>query len=512
MRAAEHGRAYTGASPTRRSLRGWSIAAGDADADTLPDLPMLRARSRDLYRNNSIARGAIDSLQLNTVGAGLKCQVRIDSDVLGMDDDEAEEWERDTEHRFRTWAESTDCDSARSLNFGSLQQLAELSVLMSGEIFALLPMIDRGGSSSLTVNLIEADRVCNPDHRTDDDRLQAGIETDRHGAPIAYHIRTKHPGAVYGFDARWDRVRAYGTRSQRRNVLHLYRPERPGQRRGTPVLAPVIEILKQLGRYTEAELMAAVVGAMYTVFVRTDYSGESAHGIYGAGAGGSDLEYALANGGVVELDEGQSIEIANPGRPNQAYGQFEESLTMNLAGGLGIPYEVLRKRFQSSYSASRGAIIEAAKLFNVRRSLLANYFCQPVYEEWLNEQVLLGNIRAPRFLSDPLMRKAYCGTKWIGPSQGQLDPVKEVKAADMKVASGYSTRADETAALTGGDYDRNMRQRRKELRMEHPNGVPEDSAAQPPGAPEPERPPQSIKAGYHTHATLATSSNQQLYS
>ncbi len=44
--------------------------------------------------------------------------------------------------------------------------------------------------------------------------------------------------------------------------------ERPGQRRGVPVLAPVIEALKQLGRYTDAELVAAVVSGLFTVFVK----------------------------------------------------------------------------------------------------------------------------------------------------------------------------------------------------------------------------------------------------
>ena len=44
--------------------------------------------------------------------------------------------------------------------------------------------------------------------------------------------------------------------------------ERIGQRRGVPFLAQVIEALKQLGRYTDAELVAAVVSGMFTVFIR----------------------------------------------------------------------------------------------------------------------------------------------------------------------------------------------------------------------------------------------------
>ena len=64
--------------------------------------------------------------------------------------------------------------------------------------------------------------------------------------------------------------------SGRRNVLHLYRKKRPGQTRGVPYLSGIIEIVKQLGEYTQAEVDAAVNAAFYTVFVTTpDGSGLS---------------------------------------------------------------------------------------------------------------------------------------------------------------------------------------------------------------------------------------------
>ncbi|MCH5894346.1 phage portal protein, partial [Salmonella enterica] len=70
---------------------------------------------------------------------------------------------------------------------------------------------------------------------------------------------------------KWERIPAYGKKTGRRNVLHVMQDwERPGQRRGVPVLAPVIEALKQLGRYTDAELVAAVVSGLFTVFVKTE--------------------------------------------------------------------------------------------------------------------------------------------------------------------------------------------------------------------------------------------------
>lgn len=57
-------------------------------------------------------------------------------------------------------------------------------------------------------------------------------------------------------------------------------------------------------------------------------------------------------------------------------------------------------------------------------------FCQPIYEEWLSEAVAKGRIKAPGFFTDPIIKDAYCSAEWTGPSAGQLDPTKEVEAAE----------------------------------------------------------------------------------
>jgi capsid protein len=64
-------------------------------------------------------------------------------------------------------------------------------------------------------------------------------------------------------------------------VIHLLDVDRIAQTRGVPMLAPVIEALKQLDRYAEAELMAAVVSAFFTVFIKTDGDGSPVEGLAG---------------------------------------------------------------------------------------------------------------------------------------------------------------------------------------------------------------------------------------
>lgn len=132
---------------------------------------------------------------------------------------------------------------------------------------------------------------------------------------------------------------------------------------------------------------------------------------------------------------------------------------------LEIPADLLLKSFNASYSASRAALLEAWKAFKMRREWFANDFCKPIYEIWLSEAVALGRIQAPGFFSDPLIRAAWLGSDWIGPSQGQLDPTKEISAEILANQHGYSTHEQSTIRLNGGQWEANMNQLKRENEM-----------------------------------------------
>ena len=250
-------------------------------------------------------------------------------------------------------------------------------------------------------------------------------------------------------------------------MLHIMTRERIGQRRGVPFLAPVIESLRQLGKYTDAELIAAVVSGMFTVFVeKEDASGDEAIGSMIPEEQQIDEEdetsLEMGPGVIMDLNPGEHIHDTNPGRPNSNFSMFVEAICQQIGAALEIPYELLVKRFNSSYTASKGALEEAWKMFRMYRAWLATDFCQPIYEEWLTEAVAKGRIEAPGFFSDPLIRKAYCRAEWNGPAKGILDPVKEVSAAEKRVQNGFSTRSSETMEMTGGDYFSNTDQLKQE--------------------------------------------------
>lgn len=485
-----------GASTTKRSMRGFEADSQSPQQDIDYNLKILRERARVLEMTSPLAAAAVNTTVTKTIGSGIYVKPCIDYEYLGISKEEAEEWEHAAEREFLLWSESKHCDASCVHNFYEMQELAFRGMASNGDSFTLIKYKNPCSFMpyEMRLQVVESDRVCTPYGGSEQcetynfnvvegkakngNRVISGIEIDDDGKKVAYYICNRYPDEylrLYNKMREWKRVEAYGKQTGNPNVLHLYKATRASAYRGVPLLAVAIEPLKQLTRYSEAELMAAVVSSMFTVFVTTNGSG-AVNPLSGmanpfAGVGGiqgaqpeeqkrSNVdEISMGNGAITMLENGEKIEIANPSRPNSNYDAFTLSIFKQVGASLQIPYEVLLKSYTSSYSASRAALLEAAEVFKTYRTCFVDDFCQPIYEMWLAEAVAKGRIKAKGFFSDPLIRKAWCGAKWNSSATVPiLDPTKEVEAAKMRVEEGFSTREAETVALNGSDYRTNVQQ------------------------------------------------------
>ena len=473
--------AYKGASMDRSALAGWNIPRGAPDDLAARDLPTLRRNAADLERNNPLAAGAISTKVSGVVGTGLKLQASIDREALGLSDEAADAWEAGAERFWGIWSGSKDCHVQGQLNFAQQQELAWRCTLSAGDHFVQLATAEASALPfRLALQHIAAARVSNPQNRSDTDTLSQGIERSPAGRRIRAHVLDRHPealrtrtGIAWG-GGQWMPVEFYDA-AQRPLLLQLYRPTFADQTRGMPDLTPVIEPLKQLDRYSDAEIDAAVKNAIWAVLVKTST------GVGMAGMGIDDwasTRKQYYQDAPVAVREGQSHVLGlfpdddvisfDPNRPNAGYEGFIQAAFANIGNALELPRDVLTKAFQSSYSAARAALLQFWVYVIGRRTWLAADFCQPVYAAFIDEMVAFGYLVAPGYFADPLIRAAYLGSEWVGDAQGQLDESKAVDAARGRVELGISTLRRETAALTGDDYDKVRRQRDKEIRQSGP--------------------------------------------
>ena len=484
----------------------WSVVPRDVNSDTLRGLPRQRAESRDLVATNPIAAGAIATNVNRIVGTGLVPVPEPDRRVLGWSEDQAAEFKEDWQREFSVWADSSDCMLEGAGNFYDWQALVLRSRFESGDCLTVLPEEAPTATQPyrLRLQLIEGDRCGNPNGASDTAEVVAGVRRDtRTGRTRAVHIYDRHPNAIVAtkagkgaYTGQWFDVMGA---SGRWRVLHHLRPTRPEQVRGMPYLAPVIQTLKDLGRYTEAEITAAVISAFFTVFIETQGGAGPApvFGMAGAAPGGSaapadDATIALAPGAIVGLNKGEKASFADPARPNPNADAFLMGMFKLIGVGLNLPVELLIKHFQSSYSASKAALLDAWFHFRTERAWLVGNACQRVYETLMAEAVADRRIAAPGFFADPLMRWAYTRAAWHGDSQGSINPKDEVEAYRSAVDGRLMTLERAEWELFGTDWGRTYDTKLREQRRMVADGIaPVARAGAPAAAPAPSASPSS---------------------
>ena len=443
-----------GASTRKNAFREFDDNLYSADEDIGDNKEILMARSRQLYMGNAIAVGAIRKMRTNIIGTGIKLKPKINKKILELSDEEADEIQNRIQTIWELWANSTECDSERQSNFYQLQSLAFITQLIDGECFVLLPLKESNNDFfELKIKLIDSARCVTPYSSNVD--AKNGVELNAAGEVVAYwFINDK-------LSLQPKRIQVTG-KNGRRNILVLMEKERIGQRRGVPLLAPVIEMLSQITKFTNAELMNAVVSSMFSVFITSDLNANPISDLFQEKQSEKENNYSLGSGTIMELEPGQDVKFAEPTRPNTQFDNFLFSMCKQLGAALEIPVEVLLSNFNASYSASKASLEEVWKMYLMRRSWIVANFCQPIFEEWLDEAVAKGYIKLKGYFDNPLIRKAYQQAEWYGETQSQLDPYKEVKAAELRIATGISTVAREARAINGSDWKDNIEQRKIE--------------------------------------------------
>lgn len=445
---------YSGASVVPKELSTWLPLLGSPDADLLPELGALMARSRDLARNHGIAASSLQTLTDNVVGYGLRLSAMPDYRALGRDKQWAHDWARNVESYWRSWSTSVACDATQQMNFAGLTALMFRSLLLNGDAVALaLWLPDRMGQFATTLQLIESDRLSNPDHTPATETLRGGIRMDAYGAPLGYYIRKTHPGdwwLGYGFGSgEWEYISAF-TEWGRRRVIRLHDMDRTGQTRGKPLFAPVLEQFKMFDHYQRVELQSAIVNALVAATLETPMDAASIAELIGGDPGAylankNEYRVHLRGGAVIPLYPGDVMKPFTPARPASQYPSFVNTVLRHIATALNLPYELLVKDFsQTTYASARAAIEEFRRYVHPKRAALAAQWADAVYELWLEEAIDKELVEAPGFYE----KKAfYLKSKWLGPGRSTIDPVKEAQASQLRLQNGLSTLEIECAEL-----------------------------------------------------------------
>jgi lambda family phage portal protein len=456
----------------------WRPPLASADVSVLRDARMVRARARDLVRNNPIAKNAVRMNRDAVSGSGLKLALAIDWRTLGLSDIEAAaEWQDHVTRLWEAYAEGVDfaADARRLRTFSQLFMLADQTDYVDGECLAVIEMKPSALGYQTCLNLIDIDRLENPNGRFDDERLRAGIERDVYGEPVAYHIREGHPSDVASLKGlAWKRVERQ-TPWGRPIVLHSFEHQRPEMTRGISEFASAIVPMKMLSKYTETELQSAIAQAGYAAVIKTELDWASAMAVIGAqaksmGTGNplSDIvsahtlaaadyakkrEIRYQGVDIPHLLPNESLEVIRPSHPNSVFADFENAFIRQLAAGLGVEAHELGKNYREvNYSSARAALLAVWRTYLTRRRRLVAQIAMPFFGAWLEEAVALGAVPLPKGVASFQAAKPYLvrGT-FIAWGKPMIDPLKERQGQQLGVQMGVETLED-IAADSGRNW------------------------------------------------------------
>lgn len=488
--------AYEAASFAHKDLADWIPRSVSGQSGLSNEREFISDRVQDIARNDGWGSASM-SRQLDlVVGSGWRASVDLPAATLNLGDDEADELGDAFEEAFADYANDPGfwCDAQRQGPMARVLGLFYRHRISDGEGFAELCWDEnRGGDYSTFVKVIDPDRISNPFDEADTADQRAGVQLDEHGAATGYWVRTSHPDDDYLWGSGspdWVLVERE-TEWGRPVMLHAFEAECAGQFRGSSPLAPILRKLKQMVRYDEAELQAAMVNAVLAAFITSPGD----HEALAEALTNSDtrdkfdelnaqrlMQYRSAPpripGGTANfLYPGDQVTLTNPGHPNSGFEPFFRAALRNVASTVGLTYEQLTMDWsQVNYSSARAALLEVWRGLTARKDMVAAQFMNRIWRAWLEEAIDIGKVKLPtKAPSFHANIAAWCRVDWIGPARGWVDPEKEAKAAALRLSGKFSN-LERECAEQGIDWKSNARKLARQRRFFESLGLDPDPA------------------------------------
>lgn len=370
-----------------RTTALWGASAANANRAIRHSLTTMRARSRDLERNDPYARRFFDLVETNVVGPnGVTVQFRAtDANLDGtlMQDTIAN---RILEREYSAFSERGQYDVTGQLSRSAYERLFMRTLARDGEVLEKV-VSDPESRWGMRFQILECDWL---DETYNDDlpngnRVIMGVEMAPSGKPVAYWLRTRHPGDIHGA-SRGDRMRYPAGQ-----VRHYFVQTRPEQVRGIPWLHAAMDRLYQLGEFSESAILAARLGADKLMMLE-DVEGQAADmadGTLPSETGSDDdrdgaLFFKSQKGSIDILPRGTKIAQWDPTYPSDTFGPFVLAALRGVASGCSVSYEsISNDRNGVTWTSIRHAVLDERDHWMTIQDWLVQSKCRDSVTTWI---------------------------------------------------------------------------------------------------------------------------------
>lgn len=450
---------------TRSRLQKGRRATGSANADVLRAGASLRETARHLEQNYDLARGVLNALVTNTIGAkgiGTEPQPRRKDGSIH------DALAREILKLHTAWQKRPEV--TRQHNWSSTQRIAGRTWYRDGEVFSqmisgFIPSLEHGSKVPFSLELLEADYIpmdLNTMATTNASRIVQGVEVNGWGAPLGYHVfKDDQFDGPYMAAGKTKRIPAA-------RMLHVKVVDRIRQQRGVSVFASVLNRFDDLKDYEESERIAAKIAASMAAFIK-----KGAADMYAPAEGDEPSRNMKFRPGMVfdDLRPGEEIGMIDTNRPNPNLETYRSGQLKAIAAGTGPTHSSISKSYDGTYSAQRQELVEGYSAYAVLSDEFTSRFVQPAYEQFLAMAIASGSLKLPADLD---MDTLYSAT-YIPPAMPWIDPLKEAKAFGELEDRGYIS-GPEIIRKRGGNPLDVLEQQGRWRREKAAEGIPNNAS------------------------------------
>jgi lambda family phage portal protein len=420
-----------------RTTEDWTPWTLSPDFETRSAIRIMRARARQLVRDNGYCSGFIKSVSDNVIGPN---GIMLQAAVKSLDGKLARATNQSIEKKFLEWGlpETASADGVDS--WVDLQRLFMETMAMDGEVI-LRRLRGFDNPFGYTLQIIDSDlldETFNVPAGPNQNEIRMGVEVDAYRRPLAYHLWTRYPTDQTGKEYRRERVPA-------RDIIHRFVRYRANQARGITWFAPVMIAMHHLGHYQLNEVIAsrAAAGKMGFILNKSDKAIE-----------GWDWDakktrsMEIEPGIIEELMPGQEFAQFDPSHPATTYDMFETAMLRSVGRGLNTSQLTLTGDLrQANYSSMRAGLTPERDHWRALQIFAAMHCHRPVYRDWVSMSLLSGELKV-----DTRLASDYYEVVWKGRGWQWVDPLKDLQALKLGMDLGVDSR-QHAAAEIGRDYE-----------------------------------------------------------
>lgn len=413
-----------------RLTADWLSHGGDINQELRHQLPILRARARELEQNNNQARRYLKLVETHVVGPNgflLRVKGKQRNGKLDSRGNAA------VEAGFKRWARRGVCEITGKLSFVDAERVSARTCARDGEY--LIRMHDfaptRDNPFGFAIELLDPVRL---DHQLNVDlpngnRVRLGVELNGNNRPVAYYL-LRGAADIYGYTAqKHERVPA-------EDLIHGFYAERPEQLRGFTWMCSSMLGFHMMGAFQDAAVTAARVGASKMGFFRTPTGTLRDHADDITDDG--ELIDEAEPGHFDRLPHGWDFVDWNPDYPHQNYEPFVRSINRDNAVGLNVAYHAMTSDLTDvNFSSIRAGTIEEREHWMVIQNWFADGALVRICNRWLGNAVL-HNALSIRVGQDEAMAR-FSEHQWRGRRWPWVDPLKDIEAVTRAIALGLKS-------------------------------------------------------------------------